>query len=148
MVAASARTQVPSAAPASLTVDVADRVGTVSPMLYGLMTEEINHSYEGGLYGELLQNRTFRSSWAGVENWFLLREGAARASLDLDKSTGPSSALTSSVKLTISTASRNNAAGLSNSGFWGIAVQPHTTYKGSFYARADNSSPGSLPRGW
>src|SRR4051812_5209883 len=32
----------------------------VSPMLYGLMTEEINYSYEGGLYGELLRNRSFK----------------------------------------------------------------------------------------
>ena len=36
----------------------ADQVKTrVSPTLYGLMTEEINFSYEGGLYGELLRNR-------------------------------------------------------------------------------------------
>ncbi len=39
----------------------ADQVTTkVSPTLYGLMTEEINFSYEGGLYGELIRNRTFK----------------------------------------------------------------------------------------
>ena len=27
------------------------------PTFYGLMTEEINYSYEGGLYGELIRNR-------------------------------------------------------------------------------------------
>ena len=31
------------------------------PAFYGLMTEEINYSYEGGLYGELIRNRTFKS---------------------------------------------------------------------------------------
>ena len=30
-------------------------------MLYGLMTEEINFSYEGGLYGELIRNRAFKA---------------------------------------------------------------------------------------
>ena len=31
-------------------------------MLYGLMTEEINFSYEGGLYGELIRNCTFKAN--------------------------------------------------------------------------------------
>ena len=31
------------------------------PTFYGLMTEEINYSYEGGLYGELIRNRTFKA---------------------------------------------------------------------------------------
>ena len=31
------------------------------PTFYGLMTEEINYSYEGGLYGELVRNRAFKA---------------------------------------------------------------------------------------
>ncbi|MBO7071027.1 MAG: hypothetical protein J6W09_07025, partial [Bacteroidales bacterium] len=40
----------------ALTVTVlADQVTSdVSPMMYGLMTEEINYSYDGGLYAELI----------------------------------------------------------------------------------------------
>ena len=30
-------------------------------MLYGLMTEEINYAYEGGLYAELIRNRSFKA---------------------------------------------------------------------------------------
>jgi alpha-N-arabinofuranosidase len=37
----------------------------IDPMFYGIMTEEINYSYEGGLYGELIQNRIFRNPLAG-----------------------------------------------------------------------------------
>ena len=37
----------------------------IDPMFYGIMTEEINFSYEGGLYGELIQNRIFRNPLAG-----------------------------------------------------------------------------------
>ncbi len=33
----------------------------ISPLFYGLMTEEINHSYDGGLYAELIQNRIFKN---------------------------------------------------------------------------------------
>ncbi|SPE60857.1 exported hypothetical protein [Verrucomicrobia bacterium] len=45
-----------------LQIDAGKVTGTVSPTLYGLMTEEINFSYEGGLYGELIRNRTFKAN--------------------------------------------------------------------------------------
>ena len=51
---------------ATLTVDVKQPKAPVSPTLYGLMTEEINYSYDGGLYAELIRNRTFRSDWTGI----------------------------------------------------------------------------------
>ena len=38
----------------SLTIHVNQPTAKVSPMLYGLMTEEINFSYDGGLYAELV----------------------------------------------------------------------------------------------
>jgi alpha-N-arabinofuranosidase len=43
------------AANSTLTIDVSHPAGRVSPRLYGLMTEEINHSYDGGLYAELIR---------------------------------------------------------------------------------------------
>ena len=43
-----------------LNIDASKVTAHVSPTLYGLMTEEINFSYEGGIYGELIQNRIFR----------------------------------------------------------------------------------------
>ena len=42
-----------------MTIDAAAPAGKVSPLFYGLMTEEINHAYDGGLYAELVQNRAF-----------------------------------------------------------------------------------------
>jgi alpha-N-arabinofuranosidase len=40
----------------------ADRVkARIDPHMYGLMTEEINFAYEGGLYGELIRNRSFKA---------------------------------------------------------------------------------------
>jgi alpha-N-arabinofuranosidase len=123
--------------PATLTVDTTKPLHAVSPMLYGLMTEEINHSYDGGLYAQMLSNHVFRTNWAGVESWGLIRNGNAQASADVDKTTGPSAALPTSLKLTVSAATAGNEAGLSNPGYWGMAVRPHMKYTGSFYAKAD-----------
>src|ERR1700760_1494633 len=102
--------------PATLTIDPNQIVSPVSPTLYGLMTEEINHSYDGGLYAETLQNRTFRKSWQGVEHWNLIRNGDAKAAMDYDETTGPSKALPTSLKLTVTSASSGNEAGLTNDG--------------------------------
>jgi alpha-N-arabinofuranosidase len=139
--AALAQSRDASTATAHLDVDTATIVHPASPGMYGLMTEEINHSYEGGLWAELVSNNTFRGSWEGVGGWGLVVKGDAQASTSVDKTDGPSAALTTSMKLSVSAASRDNQAGLSNSGFWGIAVRPQTTYSGSFYAKADGVGP-------
>jgi alpha-N-arabinofuranosidase len=124
-------------AQATLNIDLKNPKAPVSPTLYGLMTEEINYSYDGGLYAELIRNRTFRSDWSGVLNWYLVEKGAASAKISVDNTTGPSTALTSSVKLEASAADTNSPAGLLNEGYWGIAVRPNTRYSGSFYAKAN-----------
>ncbi len=126
-----------AAGTATLTIEAQGAGKTVSPMLYGLMTEEINHAFDGGLYAELLSNHTFRNNWAGVEGWGLIRNGDAKATAAVDKDTGPSKALSTSLKVKIGAASEGNEAGLSNVGYWGIAVRPHTRYAGGFYAKVD-----------
>src|SRR5579884_2526299 len=80
--------------PAALTIEVNQAKAPVSPTLYGLMTEEINYSYDGGLYAELVRNRTFRSDWSGVLNWYLVEKGASSAKMSVDNKEGPSAALT------------------------------------------------------
>lgn len=124
-------------APAQLRIEPGTIVSPVSPMLYGMMTEEINHAFEGGLYAELIQNRTVRGSWSGVGSWDLIRRGDATATMAEDKTDGPSKALTNSLKLTVSKAAAGSEAGVSNTGYWGIGVKPSTEYKGSFYAKVE-----------
>jgi alpha-L-arabinofuranosidase len=124
-------------AEAQLNINVTQIISPVSPTLYGLMTEEINHSYDGGLYAEMIQNRAFHANWEGTPPWDLVRRGNAVASRSFDKSTGPSEALPYSMKLTVASASDGNEAGLSNPGYWGYGIRPNTTYSGSLYARED-----------
>lgn len=133
-----------TAPPLTLTIQPNQIATPVSPMLYGMMTEEINHSYDGGLYAELINNRTFRGSWEGAVPWDLVRRGSSQARVERDKSDGPSKALPYSSRLTVTTASPGNEAGISNPGFWGIAVKPNTTFQGSLYAKVATTNPGPL----
>jgi alpha-N-arabinofuranosidase len=129
---------------ATLTVHLDKSTAKVSPTLYGLMTEEINYSYDGGLYAEMVRNRTFRGNWSGVLYWYLVENGSAQAKMELDKSTGPSEALPESLKVEVTEADAQNQAGVLNQGYWGMAVRPNTTYSGSLYAKADSPGVGAI----
>ena len=118
-------------AQANLAIDLNHSKSSVSPTLYGLMTEEINYSYDGGLYGELIRNRTFRSDWSGILNWFLIEKGASSAKVSVDSKDGPSAAIHDSAKLEVVKADTGSPAGLLNEGYWGIAVRPNSRYTGS-----------------
>ncbi|MES2278177.1 MAG: alpha-L-arabinofuranosidase C-terminal domain-containing protein [Bacteroidota bacterium] len=115
---------------------------TVSPMLYGLMTEEINHSYDGGLYAELIQNRTFKDDPKLPIKWSVVETGGGKANIQLDEKQVINTALTVSLKLTVDNSA--GRVGLANEGYWGIPVKPATSYKASFWAKATDDAAGPL----
>ena len=138
---AAAQDAAQSAAVPTLQIDAGKVTGKVSPMLYGLMTEEINYSYEGGLYAELIRNRSFKASAQNPAHWTTVGDAA----ISLDPAQPLNSALNVSLKLDASKASAAAPAGIANGGFWGIPVRPNTTYRASFYARGqDFSGPLTL----
>ena len=118
----------------------ADQVaGHASPTLFGLMTEEINHAFAGGLYGELIQNGTFKANPTNAVFWSAVGDGA----IWLDTNQPLNSALNVSLKLDTSNASKNSPVGIASGGYWGIPIRPNTTYRASFYAKGKSFS-GSL----
>jgi len=141
--------------PTVLRIDASTVRGKVSPMLYGLMTEEINFAYEGGLYGELIRNRSFKADAvvprvtpdtyvAGKYLPVAFRPDTkprywtvvGGASIVLDTNNPLNEFLNVSLKLDASSASATSPAGVANGGYWGIPVKPNTTYHLSFFAKA------------
>jgi alpha-N-arabinofuranosidase len=128
---------------ATLTLDLRAPGAKVSPTLYGLMTEEINHSYDGGLYAETIQNRTFKDDAANPVHWSLVQEGGGNGTIGLDNSQPISgTALTTCLKLVVTNGGKR--VGVANDGFWGIPVKPSTTYKVSYYAKESGAGSGPL----
>jgi alpha-L-arabinofuranosidase len=142
------------AEPGSLTIKADQPGAKIAPMFYGLMTEEINHSYDGGLYAELIQNRIFKDgTWArraysppdptNPPHWSVAASGSAEGAITLDTSSPVNkTALTTSLRLDVK--GRGGRIGVANHGFWGIPVQPNTTYRASLYARASENIKGPL----
>jgi alpha-N-arabinofuranosidase len=130
---------------ATLNIQLDKPAHAVSPTLYGLMTEEINYSYDGGLHAEMVRNRTFQDhDWAGVARWNIEHMGNSVATMAVDLVDGPSAALDHSLAITVKQADPSNPAGVRNEGYWGMAVRPNTAYKGSLYAKSESASIGPL----
>jgi len=47
-------------------------------MLYGLMTEEMNYSYDGGIYGELVRDRAVGRQWGSLSHWPMVARAILR----------------------------------------------------------------------
>jgi alpha-N-arabinofuranosidase len=107
-------------------------------MFYGLMTEEINFSYDGGLYPELVRDRTIGQGWQSMAHWTAVVRGNSEVNISADEKTGPSAALPRSIKVRAIAATETSPVGVQNDGYWGIPVRPQTTYTGSFYAKSDS----------
>lgn len=129
-----------------LTLDLTKPGASVSPMLYGLMTEEINHSYDGGLYAELIRNRIFKDNPTRPEGWSLVNDDTvnSKASIKLMATTQDNvpyderrhainGALQTCLRLTVEKA--GGRVGIANEGYWGIPVKPSTSYRASFYIK-------------
>jgi alpha-L-arabinofuranosidase len=135
---------VPHAAAPTITIDASTPAGKVSPNLYGLMTEEINHSYDGGLYAELIQNRAFLDDEASPAHWTAVQRDGATVAIALDKSQPLNATIATSLRVEVTQASSGHAAGVANEGFWGIPVRPTTRYRASFYAKAAPGFTGPI----
>ncbi|HRH48665.1 MAG TPA: alpha-L-arabinofuranosidase C-terminal domain-containing protein [Panacibacter sp.] len=140
----------------TLTLDLNKPGADVSPMLYGLMTEEINHSYDGGLYAELIRNRIFKDNKKIPDGWSLIKDNVAdTANIKLmatseeyvpydERKHAINGALTTCLRLTVEKAS--GRVGIANEGYWGIPVKPATAYKAAFYLKGtERSEPFRWP---
>ena len=133
------------AAPGQLTVQVNKPGIKISPTFFGLMTEEINHAYDGGLYAELIQNRALKDDPNGPAHWSAATSGGGAGTIALDTNNPvPGTALTNCLRLDITTATAGQHVGAANEGYWGIPVKPNTTYRASFYAKAGPTFTGPL----
>jgi alpha-N-arabinofuranosidase len=126
--------------PATLEVDVSRPGVTIPSSFFGLMTEEINHSYDGGLFAELIQNRTFqdqgpRGGDAPI-HWSVVGPGK----FSTDEADPVNAALPISLRLELA----GGECGVANDGYWGIPVRPDTTYTASFYAKGGGGFAGPV----
>ncbi|KAH8654125.1 glycoside hydrolase family 51 protein [Tricladium varicosporioides] len=115
---------------------------TTSPLLYGLLYEDVFHSGDGGVYSEMIQNRAFQgSSQNGVASTthtldFWHPKGLSN--LNLENTSFLTAALPYHMRIDVSK-DATGATGFWNEGFSGFNVTTKTRYAASFYLSGDFS---------
>lgn len=108
-------------------VDASRRGGEASPMLYGIFYEDINHAADGGLYAELVRNRSFEDNLQSPDHW------SAVGSADLRLLN--TNLLNKAQRRALQVSFNAPGDGFSNEGFWGIPAVQGRTYRLSFWAK-------------
>ncbi|KAI8287913.1 Alpha-L-arabinofuranosidase A [Colletotrichum sp. SAR11_57] len=112
----------------------------ISPLLHGLMFEDISNSGDGGLYSQQLRNNAFQGKVTTLDPW-TVHYGSASISHDVD--TPLTSAITSSLKITVPPGS-GGFTGVANPGYRGIIVDGGY-YNSTFWLRGDFQGDVKIP---
>jgi len=128
----------------NLNIDVGNPRFEISPYLYGIFYEDINHAADGGIYAELISNRSFEDSSTNPDNWYLVKDGNAVGSMSLDTTNLLNSAQSRSLCINIESVRQGERVGAANRGYWGMNIEDGKQYKLSFYARCSSDFSGPI----
>ena len=125
---------------ASITVFLNQPGKAISPTLHGIFFEDINYGADGGLYAELIQNRSFEHR-EHLYAWSK-RNYDAQGTLEIATDDPMNEHNPTYLRLTVEQAGQG--FGVSNSGFDGIAITRGKNYRFSVRARSTTGFKGSL----
>jgi alpha-L-arabinofuranosidase len=123
---------------ASLTVDVDKPGHAVSPVLWGIFFEDINLDADGGIYPELIRNRSFEDS-EQPEFWKLSDSNDGKSSINVNSNQPLNSFNHHNLRVNV-----DGSVALENEGYWGMNVVKGDTYALKLAARASESFSGPL----
>ena len=126
---------------ARMEVDATAPGTPISPVLWGIFFEEINHAGDGGIYAELVRNRSFEDA-AVPRAWRLAEDGGGKSRIAIDTSRPLNDRNTRSLRWEIDEGAPK--VSLINEGYWGFSVQRGKRYRLSLYARRDDRFRGGL----
>jgi len=121
----------------TLEVDTSKRGIEISPILYGVFFEDINYAGDGGLYAELIQNRSFEFP-TPLHSWSINSLGKDKAGYIIEKNNPISSKNPTYLRIVIS--SIDKGVLISNQGYHGITVKKGENYRVALYARSPDDS--------
>ncbi len=128
----------------TLAVDVNDEIHDISELLFGIFFEDINFAADGGLYAEMVSNRSFEfTALADGDNLYRWNtvNGANVKVTQISKDY-----LNENNKsYLVMNNTTDNKAGIENTGFLdGMAIEKDAVYNLSFYAKAPANYEGSV----
>ena len=119
-----------------LDIDLKKVGAPVQPTQYGIFFEDINYAADGGLYAELVKNRSFEFPADPLQGWTAFGKVEVRDD-------GPFDRCPHYVRL-IDPGHPHKWTGLDNEGFFGIGVKGGETYRFSVWARVPDGGTSDL----
>ena len=119
-----------------ITVNTKKVGAPIQPTMYGIFFEDINFAADGGLYGELLKNRSFEFTPDHLMGWHAFGRVEVRNDGPFDKNPHY-------VRLS-SAGHRDLWTGLQNEGYFGIGLEKDAEYRFSVWARVPDGKPSKL----
>jgi len=121
---------------ARITVDVNKPGHSISPTLFGVFFEDINLSTDGGIYPELIRNRSFEDA-DKLQDWkFVSEEAKSTASIcTADVQSRPPVPPLNAFNRKSLLINANGRFKLENNGYWGMNILKGTNYTIKFAAR-------------
>ncbi|KAK3937686.1 glycoside hydrolase superfamily [Diplogelasinospora grovesii] len=110
-----------------------------SPLLYGIMFEDINNSGDGGIHGQLLRNNGFQGNSPDLTAYSSVGSGVT---LSVDTANPLSTAITRSLKVTVASGTTGQV-GFANAGYLGVPVNADT-YANYFWVKGTYSGAVTL----
>ena len=129
----------------ALNIDAGDKVHDISELLYGIFIEDINFAADGGLYAEMVQNRSFEftSLAQGDEKHGWSDVGEISAWVETGDEAGALNENNPDYMVLENVS--EGPAGIANRGFLdGMAVTEDADYDFSIYAKGMNGYTGPL----
>lgn len=130
---------------ASLTADFSATKTPVSKNLYGIFYEDINYAADGGIYGEMIQNRSFefrKSRRQPTDTWENVNISGEKSS---SRVKGTTKVPLNQNNVTYATLTvKANGDGIGNKGYNGIPFEKGKKYPGSIYLRSNDGSISSV----
>ena len=117
-------------------VRVSAKGAPIQPTMYGIFFEDINYAADGGLYAELVKNRSFEFPQDPLQGW----KAFGRVEVRED---GPFDRNPHYVRLS-DPGHPHKWTGLDNEGFFGIGLQAGETYRFSVWARVPEGGEARL----
>jgi alpha-N-arabinofuranosidase len=133
-------TPVEAQQPLHFTVKANEVKAAVSPNMWGIFFEDINLSADGGIYAELVKNRSFEFS-TPLMGWDIPKEVAANGQVLVINRAATNPANPRFARVTVPGPLNFS---LSNEGFRGMGIKAGERYNFSVYARQEGSTPVKL----
>jgi alpha-N-arabinofuranosidase len=116
----------------TLTVTTDKPVTPIQPTMWGIFFEDINFGADGGLYAELIKNRSFEFS-TPLMGWKDLKQEGSQGTVLIENRAAKNEHNPRYARITVSAAS--GRYGMVNEGFRGMGIRKDVTYHFSLWAR-------------